>query len=239
MTEETNNVHKAIGDIEKCLEGKHTVEINALKNAFKIFELEKKITEQDLENKNLKLENENKSLKLKCDTVEVTPTCGKQLQPPVYDAPKPQEDIFMNTDDLLSKGIAKFFFGEKIQTVFYNLYQEWFNVMTKRLTKNSSFIYERFVLVKLKWNDSIKGYSFYSHKEKTSYENNSAFLKIFDKEWKHETSSVLILHPSVVNCSIQMGENFKCSTYHRWNVESISKEHIDKDGSFIVLCLKK
>ena len=72
MTEETNNVHKAIGDIEKCLDGKQTVEINALRNAFKIFELEKKINEQDLENKNLKLENENKSLKLKCDTVEVT-----------------------------------------------------------------------------------------------------------------------------------------------------------------------
>ena len=94
------------------------------------------------------------------------------------------------------------------------------------------------MLVKLTWNDPIKGYFFYSHKEKRCYENNSAFLKIFDKEWKHETSSVLILHSSVVNCSIQMGESFKCSTYHRWNVESISKEHIDKDGSFIVLCLK-
>ena len=193
MTEETNNVHKAIGDIEKCLEGKHTVEINALKNAFKIFELEKKITEQDLENKNLKLENENKSLKLKCDTVEVTPTCEKQLHPPVYDAPKPQENIFMNTDDLLNEGIAKFFFGEKIRTVFYNLYQEWFNVMTKRMGENSAFIYERFVLVKLTYKDPVKRYIFCSHKDKTSYGDNCTNLQILDKELTHETSSVLVL----------------------------------------------
>ena len=79
MSEKINKLEKAINNIEKCLGGKHTVEINDLKNAIKILQMGYKIAEQekdiqlkDLENKNLKLENEIKLLKLECNTDETT-----------------------------------------------------------------------------------------------------------------------------------------------------------------------
>ena len=251
-----NNVQKAISEIENCLDGKHAVEMNALKNT--IFELEKKVAEQemeiqmkDLKNENLKLENENKLLKLKYETVGTKSSSNnqqptslnndKQMEPPIIDAPKPQKDaknFFIETDDLLSKGIAKFFFGDDVQAGFYDLYREWFEAMSKRLPRESPFIRERFVLVKLTCKDPAKFYSFDSH-IKTVYRENDTQLNILDKGWKHETSTVFILHPNLINGSIQMKECYKCDNFHRWVVDSISKKNIDdEDGSFTILCLK-
>ena len=47
MAEETNNLQKAIDNIEICLDGKHTKEINDLKTTFKISKLEQKNAEQE------------------------------------------------------------------------------------------------------------------------------------------------------------------------------------------------
>lgn len=85
-----NDVKDAIADIEKCLQGKHSVELKALKNAFKLLNMEHKIEimenvrvkdvalkDKDLEIKNKEiqiqakeaqiknLENEIESLKIK------------------------------------------------------------------------------------------------------------------------------------------------------------------------------
>ena len=94
MAEQTNNdndIQDAINDIEKCLNGKHSQELKALKNAIKILRMEHEI--KIMENKNqlkdkdiliqakenqikantdeiLKLENENKLLKMKTNDVE-------------------------------------------------------------------------------------------------------------------------------------------------------------------------
>ena len=60
---------------------------------------------------------------------------------------KPVKNYFkMTTDDLLTDGIEKYFLREnEIQ----NSYQEWFEIVTTRLTKNNPLIFETFLLEKL------------------------------------------------------------------------------------------
>ena len=68
----------------------------------------------------MKLENGIKLLKLECNTDETTTLLEIEKQSkPTMNVSKTQKDVknlFMKTDDLLHKGIAKFFFGEEIQT---------------------------------------------------------------------------------------------------------------------------
>ena len=61
---------------------------------------------------------------------------------------------------------------------------------------------------------------------------------VFNKGWKHDATSVLILHPNLNNKSIQMKESCTTISYHEWNVSSIPEDYIGKDGFFVVLCLK-
>ena len=242
-----DSVHSSIVDIETRLDGKHAVEIKALRNAVKTLNLEhkveiaekekeihrKEIQIKDKEIQILKLENENKMLKLKTNDVE-----GKQTEQKASILQKDANEFYMNTEDLFTKGIAKFFFGEELQTGFYNSYHEWFEVMMARLEKNIPFIFEKSVLVKVTCQDPAKEYRFYSG-EKNQYEDQYTYLDIFNKGWTHDTTSVLILHPNLINKSIQMKESYKSGNYHRWNVNSIPEEYnIGKDSFFTILCLK-
>ena len=216
MDEQTNNdndIQDAINDIEKCLNGKHSQELKALKNVIKILKMEHKIEIQArdieiMENKNqlkdkeiqikantdqiLKLENENKLLKMKTNDIEEETT-------PLKNEKQIKSYLNMNTDDLLTDGIAKFPLIEKLS----NSYQEWFGVMTTRLDRNYPYIFEKFVLVKVNCKNSKDRYYFYSRNENIFYDQVTN-LDIYNKGFRHETTTVSILHPNFVNKSIQM-----------------------------------
>ena len=139
-----NNIHDAFLTIEKFLGGKHIIEINAIK--MKMLKLEHKVSEQQRDITILKLENEMKLLKLKYNNEveekekEATPLKNEKEMKPVKNYSK------MSTDDLLTDGIEKYFLREnEIQ----NSYQEWFEIVTTRLTKNNPLIFETFLLEKL------------------------------------------------------------------------------------------
>ena len=224
MAEQCDSVHSAIVDIETRLDGKHAVEIKALKNAIKILNLEhkvemlekihdKEIQIQAKEIQILKLENECKMLKLKYNDVqEDTTSLKNEKQTESIKALMSQKGVnefyMMNTDDLLTKDIAKFF-GVELQ----NSYSEWFEVMAARMTKNTPFIFEKSVMVKVTCKNPAARFFFYSC-ERNEYTVNAAYLDIFNKGWKHDATSVLILHPNLNNKSIQMKESCTTISYH-------------------------
>ena len=161
-----DSVHSSIVDIETRLDGKHAVEIKALRNAIKILNLEHKVEMlekmHDKEIQILKLENENKMLKLKNNDVQedTTPLKNeKQTESTKASQKGVNEFYIMNTHDLLTKSITKFF-GEKLQ----NSYHEWFEVMAARLTKNTPFIFEKSVLARV----ACRGYFFQPSRRFTS-----------------------------------------------------------------------
>ena len=187
------------------------------------------------ENTILELENENRlSLKKKKNDYQTGPRTRADAM-----SPKGVNDAYMSVADLLTNGIGKFFFGKDLQNCFYDSYADWFDVMTTRLTKNTPYIFERFVLVKVRCKDPKNAYYFYSFNGNRFYDQQTN-LNIFDKGWRHRRSTVSILHPSLVNKSFQMVEGDRNKGYfHRWDVDSIPKEYvIDESGLIIVLCLK-
>ena len=197
-------------------------------NDHEIVIMESKNQVQAKENQIIKLENENKLLKTKTnDHEEVTPLKNeKQIERII----KNYSNI-MSTDDLLFDGVEEFFLRKN--------YKEWFGVMTTRLTKNSPYIFEMFVLVKVtKLGDPKIEYTFTTCDINNFYDNQTQ-LNIFDKGWRHETAKVSILHPKLVQKSIQMKEGDKYRSCSHWTVDKIPNEYIDEDGYFIVLCLKK
>ena len=177
QTDNNNDIQDAIVDIEKCLNGKHLHELKALKNVIKILKMEHKIEIQAkdieiMENKNqlkdkdiiiqakenqikantdqnLKLENEIKLLKMKTNDVEEESRPNDETEKDVLN------DSYMETKDLLTNGIEKFFFGKSGLT---NSYKEWFGVMATRLMKNNPYIFEKFVLVKVNCKNPKDGY---------------------------------------------------------------------------------
>ena len=230
-----NDIQDAINEIEKSLDGKHLHEFKVLKNAIKMQKMENKIEImenkiqiQAKENQILKLENENQLLKMKTnDHEEVTPLKNeKQIERIIK-----SYSNMVSTDDLLFDGVEEFFLRKN--------YKEWFSVMTTRLTKNSPYIFEMFVLVKVtKLGDPKIEYTFTTCDINNFYRNQTQ-LNIFDKGWRHETAKVSILHPKLVQKSIQMKEGDKYRSCSHWTVDKIPNEYIDEDGYFIVLCLKK
>ena len=161
----------------------------------------------------LELENENKLLKMKTDDV------GEET-----------------SDDLLNKGIKKFFYGERI--CLSNSYKEWFDFMRIRLTKNTPNIFEKCLLVKVSCKAPTNAYYFTSYTRNCFYINQTK-LNIFEKEWRHQTTTVSILHPKQINRSLKMKEGLKDKGFNRWKVDYVSKDYIDDEGCFIVVCLKK
>ena len=262
MTEQSDkqldNTHAAIVGNEMH-HGKCNTEIEALKNTIKILNLEHKVEimekihdkeihikdkeiqihgkEIQLKDKEIQIKDKeiqilklNKMLKLKYNDVEQDTTSLKNEKQtePIKDV----NEFFMMTKDLLTKGITKFF-GEELQ----NSYSEWFEVMAARLMKNTPFIFEKSVLVKVTCKDRKTAFAFYSDKA-NKYTDQYTDLDIFNKGWTHDATSVFIPHPNLINKSIQMKESCTSSSYHEWKVDSIPEECIGKDGFFIVLCLK-
>ena len=232
-------VYDLIDDLFDGNDGKNGAEIEALKNTIKKLNLKHKveIAEKEKEIQILKLENENNMLKLKYNDVQdVTPLKNEKQTEPIkaFISQKDANEFYINTDDLLTKGVAKFFFGEQLN---YS-YNEWFEVMAARMTKNTPFIFEKSVMVKVKCRNPAQGYTFYSGKVINKYDDQVTDLKIFDKGWTHDTASVFILHPNSVNKSIHMKESVKIIKNHGWYVASIPEDYIEKDGFFVVLCLK-
>ena len=197
MADQTNNdndIQDAINDIEKCLNGKHSQELKALKNAIKILRMEHEI--KIMENKNqlkdkeiqikantdqiLKLENENKLLKMKTNDIEEETT-------PLKNEKQIKSYLNMNTDDLLTDGIAKFPLIEKLS----NSYQELFGVMTTRLDRNYPYIYEKFVLVKVTCYFPRSRYTFTSF-DRNTFSDQQTYLNIYDKGFRYELSLIHI-----------------------------------------------
>ena len=245
-------VYDLIDDLFDDPDGKNVAEIEALKNNIKILNLEhkveimekekeiqikdKKIEIQAKEIQILKLENENKVLKLKDLAEDTTPLKNEKQTESIkaFISQKDAIEFYINTDDLLTKGIAKFFFGEQLN---YS-YHEWFEVMVARMTKNIPFIFEKSVMVRVKCRNPMQGYTFYSGRVINTYYDQFTELNILDKGWTHDTASVFILHPNLINKSIHMKESVKIIKNHGWYVASIPEDYIEKDGFFVVLCLK-
>ena len=140
----------------------------------------------------------------------------------------------MSTDDLLTDGIAKFPLIEKLS----NSYQEWFGVMTTRLDRNYPYIYEKFVLVKVTCENPKDRYYFSSY-NKNIFSDQITRLDIYNKGFRHKTTTVTILRPNFINKSIQMKEYNKGGAFSQWEVDDITRDHIGEDSYFIILCLKK
>lgn len=209
MAEQTiKDVQDAINVIEECLDGKNLLEIKVLKNGIKTLQLEHKIEI---------LENENKLLKMKTNDVEEETT-------PLN---------MMSTEDLLTDGIEKFFLKGNPQ---YS-YKRWFDVMKIRLIKNNPCIFEKYLLVKVTCLNP-KGIFYFTPFNKNNFSNNQTQLDIFNKGWRHESTTVTILHPNHVN-GLTMKKGDKGSNYHHWTVDYVPDNYIDEDGYFIIFGWKK
>ena len=110
--------------------------------------------------------------------------------------------------------------------------------MATNLTKNNPYIFEKFVLVKVNCKNPKDRYYFSSYNE-NFFCNRVTHLNIYNKGFRHKTTTVSILHPHHVNKSIQMKEDGKGEAYKRWSVEGIPSEYIDGDGFIVILCQKK
>ena len=110
--------------------------------------------------------------------------------------------------------------------------------MATRLMKNNPYIFEKFVLVKVNCKNSKDRYYFYSRNENIFYDQVTN-LDIYNKGFRHETTTVSILHPHHVNKSIQMKEDGKGEAYNLWIVDGIPSEYIDGDGFIVILCFKR
>ena len=292
MAEQSGDtIQNAFDEIEKCLNEQPNVDINALKNSFKLLKLEHKIFKQaneiqikDKENqikdkeiqiqakdyKILKLENQIKAKENETKSKETQETQEKDIQIlKLQNQIKERETevqakdieilelknenkllksekeipmkayIEMSINALVINGIEKFFLCSNEEEGVHFTYREWFKIMFERIWKEIPFIFDKFVLVKVTCNDLTRQYQFDSDKTRTSYSKNRTELNIFNKGWNHNTTNVFILHPNSIIKSIQMEEDEKCRTYHRWIVVTISDEFIGEDGFFVVLCLKK
>ena len=253
----------AHGDQCVTMETQHAknTEIDALKNTIKFMKLEHKndIQEKDiqiltLQKENglfqiLNLEHEIKILKGNAIAAEKEiKEVKKKNQEDSKTLDHPQisfSDLYMETEDLILKGIARFFRKEEeTNGVLYNHYHEWFQIMACRIGKNIPIIHEQYVLVKLKCKDPSKEYIIVSYDESNNnhtHDNQWTRLDILNKGWNHDTASLFILHPTRINKSITMGNGSKCTTNqtnHQWKVDSIPKEYRGKDDCFIVLFLK-
>ena len=250
-------------------------QLNEKEAQVKVFELQMKAKEAQIkegdkqiktkEMQILKLENENKLLKIKNNKNENTTLENER----VIENRKDGNDFYMNTDDLLTKGIDKYFLQDEASNSFLvpkkdeyeiplphnelssSTYREWFEVMATRLTNTGPFVFEKFVLVKVKCKNPTQEYSFFSFKkrkdkkfflfsnEENKYYEDHTDLNILTKGWRHDTASILILHPSQVLTSIKMEEGGMEDHYCGWFVDYIPNEYIyNEDGCFIILCLK-
>ena len=214
-----------------------------LENEKTILKLENKTTILKLgyESKISKLENEKRILKVTSNDVEEDATPEKEKKKEQTDATETKasvNDIFISTNDLISKGISKFFLREEPQTVFYNTYRDWFEAIATRMKRNSPFVFEKSVLVKVKCIDPTKSYNFYSGKHNRYNEDQSTDLDILMKGWTLDTALVSVLHPDKINKCLEMNESMKDQNWHSWYVDSIPDEYIGTDGFFIILGLK-
>ena len=233
-----SDVKDAISDIEKCLDGKHSHELNALKNSIKVEHQAKEIQIS-------KLQNEVELLKSKSNRVEeeTAPKRRKKNEKQIGPSIKTfQEDIlkdsYFDINHIIAQGIEKFFFGK--ENFLSNSYNEWFDVMATRLTKNTPYIFEKFVLVKVVCQDELKGYSFSSCSDRESnFGDRQANLNIFPKGFRHETTTVSILHPHHVNKSIQMKEDGKGEDFHSWTVDPTTNRFFRSGYFSLFLCMKK
>ena len=256
--------NNAYGDQGVTMETQHgkDAEIDVLKNTIKVMKLEHKVAiqEKDIQILTLQKENDIQQLKVKNEKSEMNIQILrleheiKMLKQNAIADQKVKEakkkkheehplksfnEFYMETEDLLSKGIRRFFGREQeTQDGFYNHYYDWFQSMTGRIGKNNPVIHEEYVLAKVKCKDLSVQYMIYSF-DQNQYKDQYTYLSIFHKGWKHDTTSVLILHPTHINKSIEMEKSAKLSAKcHQWRVFPISKEHRVEDDFFIVLFVK-
>ena len=141
-------------------------------------------------------------------------------------------DSWIETNDLLTKEIEKFFFGISDST---NSYKEWFEVVTARMTWMQGFnlyLSGKHVLVKVSCKDPGKECFLFTYVPyPVSAENCTVFS--FGEEFKDEIKSAFILHPSILSKPLKM-----MKVYGGWSsVESIPKDYIDEDGFSVISCL--
>ena len=68
---------------------------------------------------------------------------------------------------------------------------------------NTPFEYERFLLVKTKWENPPDTFSFISANS-SGFDKHYVMLNIFDNGWTHETTSVFILDAHNASRSVEM-----------------------------------
>ena len=213
------------------VDNENKITILKAENEKKILELEneRKILNAENEKRTLELENEIKVLKLKDENVQPINWNERsgQLIP---------NEMYLNNNDLVVKGINMYFLGEAQNDFFFHSYERWFDAMQTRAYQNNFFVMENFVVVKVRCSNPKRIYKFYSSKQ-NGFRIQETWLNIMDKAWNHDTSKVLILHPSQVNKCLQMNEGI--GNNYLWFVNSIPDEYIGQDWCHFVLCLKK
>ena len=109
--------------------------------------------------------------------------------------------------------------------------------MTTRLDRNYPYIYEKFVLVKVTCKNPRSRYTIFSCNANGFYDQ-ITYLNIYNKGFGHETTTVSILHPNFVNKNLIM-KGYGCEDSSQWEIDEIPRDYIDKDGNFVIICLKK
>ena len=241
-----------MSDYQRVTMESQRAEIDALKNTIKFMKLEHNVAIQEkdiqilmLQKENgfqiLNLEHEIKILKGNFIAEKEIKGVKRKKKDDSKQIDHPEisfNEFFMETEDLIRKGIARFFRRQgESKGDFYNYYHGWFQSMAGRIGKNNPIIHEEYVLVKVKCKDPSTGYSIFSD-EKNQFNDRYTNLNIFHKGWKHDTASVLILHPININKSTEMGRGEKCDSFHQWKVDSILKEYRGEDDFAIVMFLK-
>ena len=187
-------------------------------------EKSKSITQDDLNTRSTALE-----LKEQIDKKEV----------------KKIDDYFIKTEELVSRGVGKFFLGRKDDEL-YDHYYQWYQDVALRIPKNTIFREnQKFVLVKTKFKDYSEACYFTSSSYDGYQKFNAQEVELnYIKEWQWNNSSIFILHPSCVNRCIQMKESQEIRMTQnmtfpiKWGVDLIPQEFKEKDTNcVIILCL--
>ena len=173
-----------------------------------------------------KVEEENKLLRIEFN--EATKNLTKETM-----------ESFMGRNILFPSDMTKYFLKQENPSDQFNtMYCGWFQSIDNKLEKNNPVIQEEYVLLKVKFKDPSKEYEICSS-HGNHYDDQSTVLDIFKKDWKHDTASVFILHPTHINKSIGMGKGEKHTLYHCWIVDSVPNEYrAGEDDFFIILLLK-
>ena len=155
-------------------------------------------------------------------------------------------NYFINKEDLVRRGVEKFFF-ERRDDEFYDFYYQWYQGVMGRVIQYTSGALQGqgYVIAKATFADYLQSCFFTLsrlYSKTNEFNAQSATLYNVGKSLMSKNTLVLILHPSHINRSMEMVFNkaFGFNLFSRWFVNSVPQEFRENDtNSIIILCLDK